>query len=189
VRASQRRPEIRELARRVAELEPRNVLEIGTFLGGTLLLWSQLATRRVISCDLRIPRVRRALYRRFPRPGSGCEVVLLEGDSHSPAFRGRVVDALEGEPVDFLFVDGDHSESGVEADYRDYAPLVRPGGLIAFHDIVERQPTPETAVHAFWRRLRASVAATELVEDPAQVGFGIGVVQVGAREAPAASER
>ena len=30
---------------------------------------------------------------------------------------------LGGEKVDFLFIDGDHTEAGVEADYNDYHHL------------------------------------------------------------------
>ena len=42
---------------------------------------------------------------------------------------------FRGEKLDFLFIDGDHSYDGVKADFEMYAPMVRPGGLIAFHDI------------------------------------------------------
>ena len=41
---------------------------------------------------------------------------------------------LAGEPVDLLFIDGDHSYSGEMADYRAYEPFVRAGGIIALHD-------------------------------------------------------
>jgi predicted O-methyltransferase YrrM len=181
VRASQRRGELLALAREVAGLAPRNVVEVGTHLGGTLLLWSHLATRRVVTVDLVQPGFRRSLLRRFAPPGSRCEVVSIAGDSHDPAVRGRVEAALGGEPADFLFLDGDHAEAGVEADWRDYAPLVRPGGLVALHDIVAAQPDPATQVAAFWRRLRDERGGEELVEDADQCGYGIGLVRVAAR--------
>jgi predicted O-methyltransferase YrrM len=41
-----------------------------------------------------------------------------------------------GGPLDFAFIDGDHSESAVRADFRVVAPWVKPGGLIAFHDLI-----------------------------------------------------
>lgn len=178
VKASQKRSEILELARAIAELKPATILEIGTDRGGTLLIWAQLATRRVITCDLELASYRRRLYERFPPPRSDCRIHALRGDSHDPAFRHGVARELGGEPVDFLFIDGDHSEAGVAADYEDYRSFVRPGGLIAFHDIVERQPFPDTRVYLLWQRLRALPGARELVDDPAQCGFGIGIVQV-----------
>ncbi len=36
--------------------------------------------------------------------------------------------------IDYLLIDGDHSYEGVMSDYVHWAPLVRTGGRIAFHD-------------------------------------------------------
>jgi predicted O-methyltransferase YrrM len=36
--------------------------------------------------------------------------------------------------LDFLFIDGDHSEAGTRFDHRQLGRLVRPGGYIFFHD-------------------------------------------------------
>lgn len=178
VRAQQIESEIQSLARVVAALEPRVVLEIGTARGGTLLIWAQLARDLVVTCDLRQPEHRRSLYARFPPPGSSCRIAALAGDSHSPAFRERVVEQLAGAPVDFLFIDGDHTLEGVTADYRDYAPLVRAGGLIAFHDIVDRQVEPSSRVGELWKELRRLGNVEEIVEDYGQIGCGIGLLTV-----------
>jgi predicted O-methyltransferase YrrM len=35
-----------------------------------------------------------------------------------------------------LFVDGNHEFEAVLQDYEQWSPLIRPGGLIAFHDVV-----------------------------------------------------
>ena len=37
-------------------------------------------------------------------------------------------------PVDFMFIDGDHSEAGLLADWRAWSGLVSRGGLVALHD-------------------------------------------------------
>ncbi len=166
------------MARIVAELKPRNILEIGTARGGTLFIWSQFASNRVVSCDLQKQGVRQRIYQLFPPPSSVCQVDVLTGNSHDPEFRERVVRAFESELVDFLFIDGDHTEAGVEADYEDYHALVRPGGLIAFHDIVEKQPVATNQVYPFWRRLKERVETREIIADPAQCGYGIGLVHV-----------
>jgi hypothetical protein len=42
-----------------------------------------------------------------------------------------------------LFIDGDHTYEGVRRDFEMYSPLVRKGGIIAFHDIY---PGPEESV-------------------------------------------
>jgi hypothetical protein len=38
------------------------------------------------------------------------------------------------EPIDVLFIDGDHSYDGVKGDYERHAPNVKQGGVIFFHD-------------------------------------------------------
>ncbi len=100
------------------------------------------------------------------------------GDSHSPEFLERVRDELDGELVDFLFVDGDHSEAGVSQDYEFYGPLVRPDGLIAFHDIVDDQPLPTNQVQRFWKKLSSGQDTKEFIDNRDQCGFGIGVLRV-----------
>lgn len=129
------------------------------------------------------------LIRAFPPPGSRCEVSILIGDSHSAEFAARVEKELDGQQVDFLFIDGDHTEAGVEADYRTYSRLVRKGGIVAFHDIAEKQDQPGNEVQHFWRRLKQEAVTEEIIEDPDQTGFGIGLVRVAAGiGAPSAPE-
>jgi cephalosporin hydroxylase len=176
--------EITRLARAVQQLQPKIILEIGTASGGTSLIWSYLATQRVITCDLNDMTHQAPLFTRFPPPGSQCRVTLLSGNSHSPEFRTRVARELNGTQVDFLFIDGDHTEQGVSADYHDYKAFVRPGGLIGFHDIVERQPLPTNQVYYLWQKLKQLAAVEEFVNDPEQRGFGIGVLHVPPQGAP-----
>ncbi len=174
----QKREEILALAKSVAELRPRIILEIGTARGGTLLIWSSLASDKVISCDLVHRQPQKVLLESLPPPDSRCQVRLLTGNSHDPAFKQRVAEELGGEKVDFLFIDGDHTKEGVTADYEDYREFVRPGGMIAFHDIVERQPYATNQVHHLWQRIKQTHAVEEYISDPDQCGFGIGVIRV-----------
>lgn len=166
------------LARRAEALRPKIILEIGTACGGTALIWAHLAQKRLVTCDLLDKRGFADLLHAFSPPGSACEVTVLIGNSRTPEFTETVRRALEGEAVDVLFIDGDHTEQGVAQDYEMYGPLVRPGGLVAFHDIVENQPLPTNQVQHFWKRLRADADVTEFVHDPNQCGFGIGVLRV-----------
>jgi len=57
-----------------------------------------------------------------------------------------------------LFPDGDHSYEGVKRDFEMYSPLVRPGGIIAFHDTVFMD-----GVRRFWAELKASGLACQEV--------------------------
>lgn len=176
--------EITRLARAVQAIRPRIILEIGTASGGTALIWSYLASERVITCDLKDMTYQTPLFTRFPPPGSQCKVTLLSGNSHSPDFKARLARELNGAKADFLFIDGDHTEQGVTADYLDYKEFVRPGGLIAFHDIVESQPLPINQVYHLWKRLKSLAPVEEFVNDPGQRGFGIGLLHVPEAGAP-----
>ena len=171
--------EITRLAEAVAALKPRIILEIGTARAGTLLIWSSLASDRVITCDLQDMSIPGELFKALPPPGSDCRVTLLSGNSHAAEFRSRVAEALGGEKADFLFIDGDHTVDGVRQDYEDYKDFVRPGGIIAFHDIVENQPLETNQVYEFWKTIRDELNTEEFVADPqGQCGFGIGIVRV-----------
>ena len=133
--------------------KPMTILEIGTWLGGTLWAWGQAAPEDafLISVD------RDQSQRRMGRGGQ--TIILIQGDSQSEATRDRVADAAAPGGVDFLFIDADHRLAGVNRDHDLYAPLVRPGGIVAFHDIATTNPehvVPEEAVEVdqFWQRIR-----------------------------------
>lgn len=174
----QKRSEIVRLAQAVAALQPRIILEIGTARGGTLLIWSSLARERVITCDLVHRDAQRPLLEALPPPGSHCRVTLLTGDSHAAEFKQRVARELNGRKADFLFIDGDHTERGVARDYEDYREFVRPGGIIAFHDIIENQPLPGNQVYHFWKQVKSGQNVEEFIDNPQQCGFGIGIIRV-----------
>ncbi len=54
--------------------------------------------------------------------------------------------ALPDASVDFVFIDADHTQDAVARDIAAWTPKVRPGGLIAGHDI--RWPSVRRAVAA-----------------------------------------
>lgn len=62
--------------------------------------------------------------------GAGLERVVVGVVGDSPT-----VASLWTTPVDFCFIDGGHGEEPAWADYRGWAPLVAPGGLLAIHDV------------------------------------------------------
>lgn len=188
-RMMQKRSEILQLVQRVAELRPKVIVELGTAQGGTLFVWTQIASELVVSCDLRHESRQAAVFRQFPPPGSSCKVELVTGDTHTAPFQDQLKAKLGGRPVDFLFVDGDHTREGVARDFADYGPLVRSGGIIAFHDIVHRQAIETNQVGAFWDELKRHANGwEELVDQLDQVGFGIGLLRVSSPPSPGAAE-
>lgn len=179
------RSEILALLETMAASRPRVLLEIGTANGGTLFLFTRVAApdARLISVDLPggpfgggYPAWKASLYRAFARGSQSIE--LVRADSHDPATASRVASWLGGKSVDFLFIDGDHSLSGVRADFELYSPLVAPGGMIAFHDIVPGPESDVGGVPRFWQELKTRRASVEFVADWKQGGYGIGMIKV-----------
>lgn len=64
----------------------------------------------------------------------------------------------DGTPIDMMFIDADHSYEGVKLDVDSWAPFVKSGGYIYFHDADDTSPGVERLV----KELGASKAFTDL---------------------------
>lgn len=128
--------EIFWLVENVARIGAKNILEIGSSHGGTLYIWDQIAAPggKVVSVDLQeLPHGSgHGITMDFTAARSN--LIFLKGSSRDQLTLETVKDFFP-EGIDFLFIDGDHSYAGAKHDYQWYSPLVRPGGLVAFHDI------------------------------------------------------
>jgi cephalosporin hydroxylase len=164
------RSEIIELGKILTAFQPRSVLEIGTNYGGTLLLWCTVSApdAKIISVDLPrgpfgggYPRRKMPLFRAFTRGGQ--QLYLLRGDSHSVETKARILSILDSDRLDYLFIDADHTYAGVRRDFEMYSPLLRSGGIAAFHDIVTYAQT-KSEVRRFWNEIKQNYRHQELVE-------------------------
>jgi predicted O-methyltransferase YrrM len=174
-RANQSVEELAWLLDILSRRKLRRVLEIGCQDGGTFWAWSQIATAdaQLLGIDWD-PVGKLAETKTLPSRGRQ-KVKLIEADSSDPATRDTVCDWLGSDYLDFLFIDGDHSAIGVRADWSAYSTLVRPGGLVAFHDITSG---PSNGVEAFWAELKARYRTDEKI-DPGHRNMermGIGVL-------------
>jgi len=176
--------EIAQLLNLLAELKPKTLLEIGTASGGTLFLFCQVAEpdATIISVDLPggpfgggYPEWRIPLYKSFAKERQ--RIHLIRGNSHDLCTLREVMSILDGK-IDFLFIDGDHAYEGVKKDFEMYSPLVRKGGIIAFHDIVPGPPENVGEVPTFWNEIKQNFTYKEIVKDWRQGGYRIGVIYV-----------
>lgn len=168
------------------ELSPKNILEIGTATGGSLLSVCKLApdNAKIISIDLPggkfgggYPEWKTPIFKMFKKNNQ--ELILLRSDSHLEETKDKIINILEGDKIDFLFIDGDHEYEGVKKDFEMYSPLVRSGGVIAFHDIAPNGDRQYTGgVPIFWKEIKDSYKIKEFIKDENQRGFGIGLIFV-----------
>ena len=163
---------------------PRHILEIGAAGGGTSFLLSRVAGAEslVVSVDLNLRTPLKIAMGAWARRDQ--RIVGLRGDSHSYETAREIASLVETD-LDLLFIDGDHSYDGVKRDFEMYSPMVRKGGVIAFHDIVPDNASrgrPKSlawsgGVPRFWSEVRGVFGGREYVEDREQDGYGIGVIR------------
>lgn len=183
LRPFQFRNEILKLVKMVFALKPKVLLEIGTATGGTLFLFSKVASTQcsIISIDLAqgrfgggYPVWRIPLYRSFASAEQ--KIHLIRTSSHRNTALKRVKEIIGERLIDFLYIDGDHSYEGVKKDFQMYSPFVKKGGLIAFHDITVIPSEPGCEVHKFWEEIKPSYGHSEIINDKKQAGGGIGIL-------------
>jgi predicted O-methyltransferase YrrM len=172
------REEIIEACKEIKALRPKYIVEVATAGGGTLLLWSRLAHPEATIITLDLPGgefgggssyLRVPMFRRLGLPSQ--TIHLIRGDSHQPESLELTKRYLNGNPADYLFIDADHTADGVRADYAMYSPLVRTGGMIAFHDIAITRP--EYGVRDLWNELVPKSKSREILGDPLAYGIGL----------------
>lgn len=175
IKPLQIKSEIAALCRIVQELDPKVIVEVGTSSGGTLFLFAHVADpEKVISVDL--PRGYQVWKIPFFKSFGGKQVIqLIRGDSHREETFEKLKTVLKGREVDFLFIDGDHSYDGVKQDFQMYSRVVRKGGIVAFHDIVEHDPKTGCQVDRFWHEVKQTYRHLEIA-DQSQKWAGIGVL-------------
>ena len=183
IRPSQIKEEFLELLNIFKEQNPKYILEIGTASGGTLFCFCKLAKNdaTIISIDLPegpfgggYPEWKTIIYRAFKKPNQ--RLFLLRMDSHKKETLEEVKKILNGNQLDFLFIDVDHSFEGVKRDFEIYSPSVRKEGIIGFHDIIPGPIENVGGVPEFWKEIKNNFRIQEIVKDRQQGGCGIGII-------------
>lgn len=134
--------EVAFLGTLLEELQPPIAVEIGSWLGGSTQIFMAYAARLYCVDHWRgdgnvypgdFPGNLMNPWERFR---SFVEVV---GDNFLTTVFPCVGDSklwctVWNRPIDFLYIDGDHSYKGVQADILGWAPYVKAGGTILGHD-------------------------------------------------------
>ena len=185
IKPAQVNEEIESLLSKVSEIKVNTMLEIGTFNGGTLFLFARKANSnaKIISLDLPegkfgggYEKYKISFFSSFAQRNQ--HIFLIRTDSHLQSSYTKVKSVLKKHELDFLFIDGDHTYEGVKKDFQMYSPLVRKGGLIAFHDICIGPADVIGEVHKFWEEIKKAYVYEEVIHDKNQGGFGIGLLHV-----------
>lgn len=170
----------------IKSIKPTKVVEIGSLFGGTLWHWMNLCEpgSTFVSIDLMVPnsdnryKMQQFCHNRLWYEWANNfdhKLQVIEGKSQDP----KVLETMytKYKPVDFLFIDGDHTYNAVRQDFQNYLDLVRPGGVIAFHDIAipEEDSIVWGGVSRLWKEIKESnlYVTEEFIEKPRWWGIGI----------------
>jgi predicted O-methyltransferase YrrM len=137
----QRRAELVPFCEWLAPRKLKNYLEIGVWKGGSFAVWDSLSqpglhigidpnTQPGIILTPQQLATRQALFATLQPT-----VCMLMMNSRRQSTVQAVSDTLDGELLDFLFIDGDHGQPACHHDFIRYGRFVRHGGVIALHDI------------------------------------------------------
>ena len=139
---TQTTPAERALLRELAA-GARTIVEIGAFEGVSTRLMRDAMPRdaHLYAVDPFVANrygfcVQHAIFRREAGRSANGRVILMRQFSHEAIASLR-------EPIDLLFLDGDHSFAGITRDFREWGRHVRPGGVILVHT---SQPSPAKPV-------------------------------------------
>lgn len=181
VKCLQHEGELQEFLKIYKEVQPKNIMEIGTFYGGTLWFFikNNPEIKKIIVLDMPIS----ATDERFGEMMVGraqwndwipqnVKFNNYAGNSHDNQLIHNIKNEHADNDIDMLHIDGDHTYEGVRADYYNFKDMVRIGGMIIFHDVVG-----ETDVAKFWNEL-VSEYPEECKTISHEGGAGIGILKI-----------
>lgn len=187
---SQNLLEFEELLKEYNKLKPTRFIEIGSLYGWTLQHFIHYGEENSTALSIDLP------VRRFVGPNDwrvekqednyknvwpiwaktkNCKLHLIADSSQNIKTLEKTKSVFKGELVDFLFIDGDHSYRGVKSDYEMYGPLVRSGGIIAFHDIGKNE---EGGCNILWNEIKTTRSNYKEILKDEKNEKGIGILYV-----------
>lgn len=184
IKLYQKKDEIIEFIKIYSKIDPKIIFEIGTYDGGTLFFLSKFANSNATLITLDLPIIRDGVgyspakipfYKSFKSKSQ--KIYFIRDDSHRISALKKVKKILKNKKIDALFIDGDHTYEGVKKDFEIFSPLVRDGGIIAFHDIFEHPIEMNCQVSVFWNEIKEQFESKEIISKDLEQWAGIGIIQ------------
>jgi len=166
-------------------IKPKNILEVGSLLGWSLkrFIENKQEGGVVVSVDLPVRdfcgrgdgRVdqqefgHHILWKRWAK-NKNTALTVIPASSFDPQTIKKVETICNH--YDFIFIDGNHTYEGIMADYRNYFPFLRSGGIMAFHDIAQNE---EGGGFRVWNEIKHQYKYKEILKSPSKEK-GIGVI-------------
>lgn len=171
IRLAQDNNELKNLSESVMKQNPKVIVEIGTWNGGTFFVWCRIFpdADNIISIDLPdgqygggydIKRIK--FFREFVSDRSNTVLDFIRGDSKSSESINSLKKILGEKKIDFLYLDGDHTYEGIKKDFEIYKDMMSDDGLIGFHDINTFKDGHE--VYKYWSEIKSNYKYEEYIK-------------------------
>lgn len=147
---------------------PKVIVEIGTYKGHTTACMALTGAKFGKAERPRIYTIDPDEWKQRRTVENYC------GLKHRVAFVcGRAQEVpWDGEPIDMLFIDGDHSYEGTRAIFERWSQWVRPGGKIFMHDANIRKVGNNGVEYGVWR-VWDEIQWPKMMLMRARPGFGV----------------
>jgi glycosyltransferase involved in cell wall biosynthesis len=185
IRIYQKKWEFEKLLTIYKKLNPRQVLEVGSAEGGSSYWFMQNSEPNTHFISLDILHYNADLMKQWADKRK-IQLDCFTMDSHADVTVNRIKAFA---PLDFILIDADHSYEASKQDFMKYGPMVRPGGIIVLHDIIETHhqdvydPVMDIIYRApmvwkLWKEIKEAGYKTQELYGPDQHDCGIGIVYV-----------
>ncbi|MBX6314446.1 MAG: hypothetical protein IRY99_16255 [Isosphaeraceae bacterium] len=172
------------MLKRLLEWNLRLALDLGTREGGTLFLWTRVATEqaRIIAAGLPgrpYPAEYVPFFQAMARGRQ--QIYCIPGADDPEALAQQIDQAREEIPLDFVFLDGLRPYEELKADFHRYLRRVRKDGLIAWDGIEMILPPGPRAEggHRLWAELKGLYPyRAEYLEGATTISGGIGLIRI-----------
>jgi len=148
-------PKLAQLIYRlVADLHPRNIIELGTCLGTTSIYLQKAAPQAHVYTLEGCPETANIAKESFKKAGAA-DIELIVGNFDDTL--KSVIDSLE--QIDFMFVDGNHQKDATLKYFEWALPKVHENTLLIFDDIYWSEGMKEA-----WAQIKAHPEVTATVD-------------------------
>lgn len=168
--ASIEKEDLDKALRIVQPYKPKVILEIGMWKGYSAENWLKAFVPEIFISLERDHKHEDGIYHNDPKDPPAYDY-LWDVDSNSQETVAKVKELLKGREIDFMFIDGGHKFDTVYTDWLNYSPLVKEGGIIAFHDIL--YTSFECQAKLLWEILKQTYDYVEINCGAGSTGFGI----------------
>ena len=175
--------EFKWLLEKFTDINPQRILEIGSKYGGCSKFFYDFMNNksRLYCID------NQEIEWTWKKEYVGKILVKIHGDSTHLHTIQKLSTMLDGDKLDFIFIDGDHDYHTVKKDFRNYLNFTKKGSIIACHDIYLRLRDPVSfdkdgfhgSVTKLWEELKHEYKTEEYWNQKIdKESTGIGIVYV-----------